>query len=214
MAELEVPSAGEGRRNDLRPLDAHSEAPARRRRTHRHRRLAGGRPHRRWRAVRGGRGRGKRQAEGPRRAAARDRLRRPAGCSPAAAPRPPHLRRVASCRRAAGGRRSPNQTHGSGEDGRAQAPPKAKVANEHGLDEQRTRPACQPRPRAATTPIAGRRSPVPRAATTPIAGRRSPVGCPDRRPQPSNQAPAKNLEPVTLAAAGGLELYTSLTGAH
>gem|GEM_PF-3835480 len=58
VAQLEVPAAGQGRRNDLRALDAHPEAAPGRWRAHRHRGLAGGRPHERWGAVRGRRGGG------------------------------------------------------------------------------------------------------------------------------------------------------------
>jgi len=64
MAELEVPPPSAGRGDHLRPLDTYAEAAARRRGTHRHRRVEGGRPHRRWSHVRGGGGRGQRAAQG------------------------------------------------------------------------------------------------------------------------------------------------------
>jgi hypothetical protein len=65
MAELEVPATGQGRRHDLRPLDADPEAPAREERAHGDRRLAGGRPHRGWGGLRRRRGRGERGAFQP-----------------------------------------------------------------------------------------------------------------------------------------------------
>jgi len=64
VAQLEVPAAGQGRRNDLCALDAHPEAAPGGRRAHCHRGLAGGRAHERRGAVRGGRGGGERAAQG------------------------------------------------------------------------------------------------------------------------------------------------------
>jgi hypothetical protein len=63
VGELEVPAAGQSRRNDLRALDAHPETSAGGRRAYRHRGLAGGRPHGGRCAVRGRRGRCERAAQ-------------------------------------------------------------------------------------------------------------------------------------------------------
>ena len=63
MAELEVPPPDLRRRHDLRSLDAHSEATARRRSAVIDRRLAGRRPHRGRRPLRRRRGRRQGQAD-------------------------------------------------------------------------------------------------------------------------------------------------------
>ncbi len=64
VAQLDIPAAGQGRRNDLCALDAHPEAAPGGRRAHGHRGLAGGRAHERRSAVCGRRGGGQRAAYG------------------------------------------------------------------------------------------------------------------------------------------------------
>jgi len=63
VGELEVPEAGQGRRDDLRPLGADPEAAAGGCIAHRHRCLARGRPHVGRGSLRRGRGRGERAPE-------------------------------------------------------------------------------------------------------------------------------------------------------
>jgi hypothetical protein len=94
VAQLEVPAAGQGRRNDLCALDAHPEAAPGGRRADRHRGLAGGRPHDRRGAVRGRRGGGERTAQdtgrpAPHRRSDAARAGSNSGSAFAPAPRPP-----------------------------------------------------------------------------------------------------------------------------
>ncbi len=201
VAELEVPAAGSGRRDGLRTLDAHPEAPARRRGADRGRGVEGGRPHGGRSPVRGGGDRGQRSPQGPGRpSASRRRRPRRRSCRPTQASQPPFGRRRTGARTATTttNRGRAGSTGREGRERRAlQAAPPAPAADEHAGRSRR--PGC----RSGWEP---ERGPV-----TPRARSGAGIGSAWRGAQPRHQATPPDLTPLPSQAGGSRASMYSMT---
>jgi len=150
VGQLEVPEGGQSRRDHLRALDAHPEAPTRPRGAGRHRGLAGGRAHDRRRRLRRGRDRSHHlQAIGaprPGRASPRGQHSRSPSPTPPGKTPPRRGRGRASCGRPTGAGAGACRTN------RESAPAKAQKAR--GVVRQRRLRACRPAARGSGTGVA------------------------------------------------------------
>ena len=223
VAQLEVPAAGQSRRNDLRALDAHPEASPGRRRADSHRGLAGGRTHERRGAVCGRRGWSQREAQGAGRPASHRRSH--AGraganaCSsiaPAARPPPGCLHRggrfPSTTRRSYGHDRGCCALRARRKDRRRQATAQAPPADKPGARSRRSagRSGCAGSNGRGRAPAAGARARGRQRFRIPSLG---------RPPEPGHQAsppPVGYSEPtplsLTLPPEGGREARRVVPG--